>query len=159
MKPVRLGSFAFVLALSIASIVPAAPVPPGAKETPETELAKLVGQWKVTSRTAAGTETVAAAGQETILIFKKEGVFTWEGTGEDMGKIAKIDPSKNPKEIDYLFTAGAYKGQTQKGFYKFEGDTFTDCCSPVGDARPTEFKSSKENGYEIMVAKRVKQKD
>ena len=75
---------------------------------------------------------------------------------ENLGKVARIDPTKNPKEIDYLFNEGSNKGKTQKGIYKFDGDTYTDCCSEPGGERPTEFKSTKENGWEIMVFKRIK---
>ncbi len=161
MKPVLLWISASLLALAVVSFAePAAPVPAGAKETPETELAKLIGRWKVTSRVQAGEEVVAGKDvAETILVFKKEGVFTWDSSTEDMGKIARIDPAKNPKEVDYIFTSGPYKGKTQKGFYKFDGDTFTDCCTTPGEDRPTEFKSTKENGYEIMVVKKLKKED
>ena len=71
----------------------------------------------------------------------------------------RVPDSDAPKEIDYLFNAGPQKGKTQKGLYKFEGDTFIDCCTEPGQERPTEFKSTKENGYEIMTAKRVKKVD
>lgn len=160
MKPISACGVAFAFALLLAGIAAPAPVP-AAKETPETELARLVGKWTITSRVQAGEETIKPkeGAVESIVVFNKEGVFGWEGGTEEMGKVARIDPSKNPKEIDYLFNAGPYKGKTQKGLYKFEGDTFIDCCTTPGEARPTEFKSTKENGYEIMTAKRVKKVD
>ncbi len=161
MKPVFLGGFACVVALLISGAAVPAPVPPPPKVTPEIELARLTGRWKVVSRQQAGVEVVAAqAGvPESILSFSKTGGFAFEPAEDEMGKIVRIEPTKNPKEIDYLFTRGAYKDKTQKGFYKLEGDTFTDCCTKPGQDRPTEFKSTKENGYEIMVITRVKKDD
>lgn len=160
MKAICLCGFAVTFALLVAGVAAPAPVPV-AKETPETELARLVGKWTITSRVQAGEETIKLkeGAVESIVVFNKEGVFGWEGGTEEMGKVTRIDPSKNPKEIDYLFNAGPYKGKTQKGLYKFEGDTFVDCCTEPGQERPTEFKSTKENGYEIMTAKRVKKVD
>ena len=160
MKPIYACGLAFTFALLLAGVAAPAPVPV-AKDTPETELARLVGKWTITSRVQGGVETITdkEEARESIVAFNKEGVFGWDGGAEEMGKIARIDPSKNPKEIDYLFTTGTYKGKTQKGLYKFENDTFIDCCTEPGQERPTEFKSTKENGYEIMTAKRVKKVD
>ncbi len=161
MKPGFLCGFAFALALSVTGAAVPAPVPPPPKVTPETELAKLTGRWKVTSRVQSGVEVVAAqpGARESILSFTKAGEFAYEPADEPMGKIARIDPSKNPKEIDYLFTRGINKDKIQKGLYKLDGDTFTDCCTKTGEDRPTEFKSTKENGYEIMVITRIKKID
>ena len=159
MKLLHLCGLSGALALSLAGVAVPAPVPPAAKETAETELAKLAAsKWKVTSRVQAGVEVVAGqdTGGDAILAFSKEGAFSWATSTDEMGKIVRIDPSKNPKEIDYQFTRGTYKDKIQKGLYKFEGDTFIDCCTKPGEDRPTEFKSTKENGYEIMTAKRVK---
>lgn len=161
MKHVVVCGFACAVALFFSASAVTAPVPPPPKVTPETELAKLTGRWKVTSRVQAGVEVIVAQEgvRESILSLTKAGEFGWESVDEPMGKIARIDPTKNPKEIDYLFTRGVYKDKLQKGFYKFEGDTFTDCCTKPGEDRPTEFKSTKENGYEIMVITRVKKID
>lgn len=161
MKLARLCAFVCAAALVCAGAAIPAPVPPAPKVTPETELAKLVGDWKVVSRVQAGVEVVANQPnpREAVLGFSKTGGFTWERSDEEAGKISRIDPTKNPKEIDYVFNDGLNKGKTQKGFYTLEGDTFTDCCSKPGSDRPTEFKSTKENGYEVMTIKRVKKVD
>ena len=150
--------FTCVVALALAGAAIPAPVPQPPKATPESELAQLTGRWKVVSRVSAGEETVVPqpGAREAMLWFTKAGTFGWEPGDDEMGKIIRIDPTKNPKEIDNLFTASGYKDKVQKGLYKLDGGTFTDCCTKPGEARPTEFKSTKENGYEIMVIKRVK---
>lgn len=151
------------VALAVAGGGVAVPAPvPQMKETAQTELAKLVGQWKIVSRVQAGEEVLANKDRvpEAVLVFGKEGGFRWGTSTADAGKIVRIDPTKNPKEIDYEFAgAGDRKGVVQKGLYKFEGDKFIDCCSKPGGDRPAEFKSTAENGFEIMTAQRVKEKD
>jgi uncharacterized protein (TIGR03067 family) len=162
MKSVRVFGAACVLALAFCGSSTPAPVPPPPKDTPKLELARLAGRWKLVSRITAGEELVLNnpnAGGEMIAVFKEDGTFAWEGGVENLGKIARIDPSKSPKEIDYEFKEGGSKGKTQKALYKLEGDTYSDCCTEPGEDRPTEFKSTKENGYEIMVFQRIKKND
>lgn len=152
---------ACALAVACGGVAVPAPVPPLPKETAQTELAKLVGRWKIVSRVQAGTEVLANKDRvpEAVLVFGKEGGFRWGTSATDAGKIVRIDPTKNPKEIDYEFGDGTRKGVVQKGLYKFEGDKFIDCCSKPGGDRPAEFKSTAENGFEIMTAQRVKEKE
>jgi len=156
---------ALALAVAYGGVAVPAPVPPLPKETPQTELAKLAGKWKIVSRVQAGEEAVAGKDRlpEAILVFGKEGGFRWGNSTSDSGKIVRMDPTKNPKEIDYEFGGpvgeGTRKGVIQKGLYKFDGNKFIDCCSKPGGERPTEFKSTPENGYEIMTAQRVQEKD
>jgi uncharacterized protein (TIGR03067 family) len=52
-----------------------------------------------------------------------------------------IDPSKNPKTIDYDMTEGFSKGKKQLGIYELNGDTFKACFNSPGAERPTEFKA------------------
>jgi uncharacterized protein (TIGR03067 family) len=157
-KPILVCGFSLVVAVLVSSVAVPAPIPPGAKDTPKTELARLHGSWKVISRQQNGVELIAGkkVARDMIANFKEDGTFAWAHGVENLGKVARIDPSKNPKEIDYFFNEGQFKGMTQKGIYKFDGDTYTDCCSDPGEDRPTEFKSTKENKWEIMVFKRIK---
>lgn len=134
----------------------AAPVPLGAKDTPASELAKLEGTWEITACDFAGRESSGHVGMR-ITVTKDE--FAW-GNAAVAGKVARIDPAKSPREIDYQFTEGPDAGKTAKGIYKLAGDTLTECCPPPGaDARPTEFKSTAENGCYLLTFKRVKKTD
>jgi|SRR5579864_19678 len=68
-----------------------------------------------------------------------------------------IDPSKTPKTIDFAYTEGAQMGQTLKGIYKLEGESFTMCRSlrAEGD-RPSEFTSPTDSERILVVWKRSK---
>ena len=60
--------------------------------------------------------------------------------GRELKGTFKINPSKEPKEVD-----STYMNQTSRGIYRFEGNTLT-MCFPIGNKaeRPTEFKESLE---------------
>jgi uncharacterized protein (TIGR03067 family) len=130
------------------------------KEDPaKAELTRLNGTWKVVSFQRAGVEQIENDTEKTITF--KNGEFTWGGSDEPFGKIVSIDPTKTPKEVDYTYTRGPLKDKRQKGIYTLDGDTFVDCF-PEGAAdseRPTEFKSTKENGLTLVTYKRIKKKD
>ena len=96
--------------------------------------------------------------------FKKLATSKWTFTADkittssdgplDKPSPYKIDPSKNPKTIDFTIKAGDTEG-VSRGIYKLEGDTLT-LCRTVGDIeRPKEFKTTAEAGF-LVVWKRAK---
>src|SRR5258708_28987528 len=50
-----------------------------------------------------------------------------------------LDPSKNPKTIDYDVLEGEFRGQKQQGIYAIEGNTVKLCFASPGLARPIDF--------------------
>jgi len=160
-KPIRLFAVTLATALFVSGSAAPAPVPAD-KDEAKAELERLAGTWKVVSIKKEGVELIADQDDppELVITFKKDGSFEWAKKGGDPGMISNIDPSKKPKEVDYVFSAGDNKGKTQKAIYKLDGDTFSDCFTEVGEKeRPTEFKSTKTNGYTVIVYKRMKKVD
>jgi uncharacterized protein (TIGR03067 family) len=78
--------------------------------------------------------------------------FGW--SSPDYGTF-KIDPTKNPKTIDYWPGRGNDPAQAWQGIYELSGDTFRDCMAPPGKPRPTEFSTPAGSGHIMMVFKRV----
>jgi uncharacterized protein (TIGR03067 family) len=69
----------------------------------------------------------------------------------------KLDPTKKPATIDLAITSGNDKGKSQVGIYKIDGDSITICLARPGETdRPTEFKSTEENGNILVTIKRKK---
>jgi uncharacterized protein (TIGR03067 family) len=66
----------------------------------------------------------------------------------------KLDPSKNPKTIDFTVTDGEGKGTLQLGIYELKGDTLTTCVDPQGKQRPREFQTTADSGYFLVVMHR-----
>lgn len=54
----------------------------------------------------------------------------------------KIDPTKNPKHIEYTDTFGRYAGETYAGIYHIDEEILTFCVADHLASRPEEFKTS-----------------
>jgi uncharacterized protein (TIGR03067 family) len=68
-----------------------------------------------------------------------------------------VDPDKSPKAIDFTYTDGPRKGETVKGIYKLEGDTYTMCRAiKAEDERPKTFATGRDSGLALVVWKRSK---
>ena len=89
---------------------------------------------KYGKRVTKGNETTVLFGPQVYMKFK----FT-------------IDPSKNPKAIDYLHTQGPDQGKTQHGIYEIDGKTLKVCLSPVGQDRPADFSTKQGDGKMLTV--------
>ena len=118
------------------------------------DMAQLQGEWsnisierdgqsfpggKDSKRVAKGNETTVTINGQLFMKAK----FT-------------LDPSKQPKAIDYEVTGGPYTGKRQLGIYELEGDTVKFCFAIPGKDRPTEFQSRPDDGRTVSVWKRVK---
>ena len=87
------------------------------------ELNKLQGQWTISALEVNGADVAPEKLQGTVLTIKDDG---YSVTLKDTTIRCKItlDPAKDPKEIDMLFLDGDNKDRTQKGIYRFQGETF-----------------------------------
>jgi uncharacterized protein (TIGR03067 family) len=52
-----------------------------------------------------------------------------------------IDPTSNPKAVDWTDTIGEDAGKTLLAIYAFDGDRLTFCAAYPGMERPTEFRT------------------
>jgi uncharacterized protein (TIGR03067 family) len=146
-----------VSALIIPGCIFTAPVP--TQKDPKDEMEELNGTWKLISKKIQGIEAICKNEKEAFITFKN-GEYAWGQGGGQPGKIVGIDPSKSPKEVDYMYTDGVDKGKTYKAIYnRLNADTFTDCFGPAGADRPREFNSTRDNQLTVMVYIRVKKKD
>jgi uncharacterized protein (TIGR03067 family) len=53
----------------------------------------------------------------------------------------KLDPTQNPKWVDWTDTFGADAGKTFPAIYSLDGDRFVFCAADDGQERPTEFRT------------------
>jgi uncharacterized protein (TIGR03067 family) len=131
----------------------AAPIPKDTRPPAQIELDRLEGTWQVTSYLVGGRETITD--RNPMFVTFKKGAFSW-GDSTPSGKIAKIDPTKTPKEVDYTLGSDTNPGQPVRAIYRLEGDVFIDCFHLSGGDRPKEFSSTPENGYTLMTYRRMK---
>jgi uncharacterized protein (TIGR03067 family) len=120
------------------------------------DLAKLQGEWSMTSGTADGYDM-----PEAILASAKRTCTNDQVTVVINGQVilkAKftIDASKTPKTIDYDVANGPNKGKKLVGIYEFDGETFRACFAAPGDTRPTDFTSKPDSKRTLSTWKHTK---
>jgi uncharacterized protein (TIGR03067 family) len=151
MKPFPLVAASLVLAGSLGLSI-AAPAPKDDKD----DLKKFEGDWVFTSWEFGG-QTLPAEFRDSAKWSVKGDKYTFEMNEQKEEGTIKLDPAKKPATIDFAITAGNDKGKDQPGIYKVDGDTITICLArPGGKERPTDFKSTEENGFILVTVKKSK---
>ena len=117
------------------------------------ELKALEGEWTIVKFTDSGAVVPLDANfKDAVYIFKGDQLllrFDPKEAGKDLGKV-KLDPSTKPKSLDSIDDK-----KRDQAIYELDGDMLK-ICSTQGGARPTEFRSTKENKAILMELKRVK---
>jgi uncharacterized protein (TIGR03067 family) len=125
-------------------------------QTVKTDLALLQGEWSMVSGSANGQPMPDDMLKQMKRVCKGDETTTTMGGQVFMKAKITIDPSKNPKTIDYEMTDGFTKGKKQLGIYEVSGDTFKSCFAKPGAERPTDYTSSPNDGRTLSVWKREK---
>lgn len=94
--------------------------------------------------------------KDAVRVVEGDKFFIKKGDKTLRAATMKLDPTKNPKWIDIIFTEGPEKGKTRLGIYGLEGDTQKICYGDLDKNRPTEFVSKPGTGHRLVVFKRVK---
>jgi uncharacterized protein (TIGR03067 family) len=142
-------------ALLIATLGLAAPGPKDAKK----DSSPLVGDWVYEKIVTAGGDGPVPPKGLTMTFAPDGTVAVHSGNEIPRGTPYKVDPKKDPPEIDYIAPAGTGTSGTF-GIYRIDGDTLT-LCLPYGNnaLRPTAFESPVGTEIAIITLKRVKAKD
>jgi uncharacterized protein (TIGR03067 family) len=122
-------------------------------EAVKSDLARLQGTW--INRLDGRTKIFHLSQDRFAEIFEfADGTTTTQGT-------ITIDPTTNPKRMDFTFTEANGRGARLKGttaftIYQIDGDTFTFAAGPPG-TRPERFPDNEGAGATFyLVFKRVK---
>lgn len=116
------------------------------------EVKKLRGTWWLVEEIDDGKQMPAEEAKKNKLTFDIAGRWKVEIDGKVVGEgTARLDPTKEPKTIDYTFTSGA----KFLAIYELNGDLFRHCGVLKG-ARPTEFSSKAGSGQILTVFRRDK---
>ena len=110
---------------------------------------KIQGTWALVSGERNGKPLPDEAIKHVKLIFSGDKLTTKNKERKTEAGF-KLDPNKEPKEIDVDM-----EGNVGKGIYQFDGDTLKIAHGEVGDARPKEFPKA-GSGLTVLVLKREK---
>ena len=118
------------------------------------ELKKLQGTWVIVSGEKGG-EKKEGNGEERLKIEGEMFSMVHDGKVEQSGTI-KLDPSKNPMEIDLQFQDGKDAGKSALGIYAWDGEGLKLCTrGPGAGTRPMDFTSDPEDRL-LIIFKREK---
>ncbi|MBP3958398.1 TIGR03067 domain-containing protein [Gemmata sp. G18] len=139
-----------VVVLSVLAVLP----DPTEKwpEAARTELKNLQGHWRVEKNISAGDEMMPP--EEQIAQFKGRFLIS---EGGDVVEVVAIDPTTDPKCIDFRGIFPDRPNAVTEAVYKLDGDTLIlHLYMGEGKSRPAGLDPQKEKGFELVVLKRVK---
>jgi RNA polymerase sigma factor (sigma-70 family) len=131
-------------------------------EKQRTDKDKIQGTWFLVSAVVEGEDRTNGIEKEAHKRIFKGDEFTIERADQPGNHVKvqyQIDADKKPKTIDMVPGDGPDKGKTVPAIYKIAGDALTICEGDVGRNRPTEFSSTAENGWILLVFKREQPKN
>ena len=107
------------------------------------EMKKFQGTWKQTACEKDGVaESLDEFGWEPRSTFTGDTFVVTLADGSIAIKgIFKLDPTREPKTIDWTDTFGEDAGKTFLAIYSLEGDQLVFCAADAGQERPTEFRT------------------
>jgi uncharacterized protein (TIGR03067 family) len=123
------------------------------------DLDKIQGTWKVESiKESKGGDPADKMAKDFVVTVKDDVMtITLASTKNKLVSYKlTLDPSKNPKTIDFKHADGEDKGKTERGIYKIEGDSFTFCVNDFDKDRPAAFATKDGTGISLVTLKRSK---
>jgi uncharacterized protein (TIGR03067 family) len=150
-----------LLGVAATLLVVAAQAQDAKDEKVEKELKRLEGSWILVSGEVDGKEVAKEHLQQSKLTHagKDVAVEVPHLFKEPVkNKVARVDPTKTPKEVDFVRVAGPLAGKTILAIYELgEDDSFKKICLDLsGKERPREFKTKPGSGHVLHVWKRAK---
>jgi uncharacterized protein (TIGR03067 family) len=118
------------------------------------EMAKFQGTWRQIAHERDGMpdppdelgwEPRVTFIGDTFVVTLSDGSIAIKGT-------FKLDPTQEPKAVDWTDTAGPDAGKTFLAIYSLEGDRLVFCAADEGQGRPTEFRA--RPGQDLRVSQR-----
>jgi uncharacterized protein (TIGR03067 family) len=125
------------------------------KKDPKAELERFTGTWRGVSVVRDGKDVPKPEAEAVRLVVMGEKYSLMEG-GEMIEGTHKLDPTKDPKEIDAVRTKGPHKGETLRGLYQLSEDSFMVCFAAPGKDRPKELNPKGGPGLRVLAFKREK---
>ncbi len=118
------------------------------------DLKRFEGTWVVESMLLDG-KPLSEADREKIRLSIKGENFTFTGASGSEPGLYKIDPGKDPKQLNIEITQGDDKGKVYLVIYKFEDGKMIQCMRLDNKSRPGEFTGKAGSGCALEVWRRA----
>jgi uncharacterized protein (TIGR03067 family) len=114
------------------------------------------GTWQAVSLIVNGNKTDGAPANVIVVENRSEGTWTIRVRKMQISAgTSTIDPTENPKTIDFTPTEGDAMGKEFLGIYELGENKRKLCFAPPGQPRPKEFTSTADNQHIVVEFERV----
>jgi uncharacterized protein (TIGR03067 family) len=117
--------------------------------------AALRGTWRPVSMQQDGKFLSKERIDKIRLTIRDDLRFTFTSGNNSHSGVYRIDPSKNPGELDIAVETGAEKGKVYLVIYKLEGGRMIQCMQVSNKNRPREFIGEAGSGNLLEVWEKV----
>jgi uncharacterized protein (TIGR03067 family) len=118
---------------------------------------KYQGTWRVVSLQVDGKPALESDAKKITVVNHVDGTWSIRVDDKEIAKgTSEIDPTQNPKTIDFTPSEGSERGKLFLGIYEIKGDSRKLCYAPTGRQRPSEFSSQPGSGHVLVVFEREK---
>ena len=128
---------------------------PAADPAPRGDTAALMGTWTCAAAVVDGKPLAESVVKKLRLTIDAKRYKTERGGEVLFDSTYRIDPSKQPRQIEMIATEGDAAGQPALGIYSLDGDTLRMCYVMPGGARPAKFESAPGSKAFLVTWKRV----
>jgi len=130
------------------------------QQSVDAELQKFQGTWMMISAEMDGKkvhDTHVKKSRITFVDDKVEIITPHQHKEKIVATVAKLDVTKNPKEMHWIRATGPNAGKTVIAIYEFESpDQYKICFDPAGLAVPKKFGTKAGHGHVWHTWKRTK---
>ena len=126
-----------------------------ADEAVKRDLENFQGVWTVESMELNGKPLGEERRKKIKLTIKGEN-FTFDTGADSHEGLYKIDPAKDPKELNITITRGDEKGKVYLVIYKFADDKMIQCMRQDNKSRPKAFTGAAGTGCDFEIWQRQK---
>jgi uncharacterized protein (TIGR03067 family) len=124
-------------------------------EQAKKDLDAMQGTWDLQALEINGKEILPQQLDQTVLVVKGSAYKTKIKDKDLFGFHLKLDPSKNPKELDMIQKQPDGSEKVIKGIYTFEDGLFKMCRGlDATQERPTQFATWPDTGYFVVTWKK-----
>lgn len=124
------------------------------------ELSKFQGAWVMVAGEKDGERIADDLVKKNKIVWngKKAELDSPHQSKEKLKVTIALDPTKKPKQMDWVRDTGPDTGKTMYAIYEWiDPDQYRVCFAPAGKDRPKEFATKPGSGHFLHVWKRVKE--